>query len=124
MTCIEDTLDGWSRPIRLDDWGSVHWYLKIVESAAGTRSHSDQDPSDLLKPGDSVEVQWPDGTVSVQVLGAGSTVYQVSDHGPAYDVRSEQLYVDIPHRGMGLQVTNLSNIRLRRRGGRNQVYEP
>ena len=114
MKVVEDVKNGWRKAILVDDWGSEGYYLRAVKSDMGTWGHSDQDKSQLLRPGDRVEVLWPDGSQTTETLAAQKATNTVYDMGHDYDVDFEQVGIWKSVNGKKIWISDFSDLRFKR----------
>ena len=96
--------DGWCRPVCVNDWGSDGWYMRATMSDSGTWGHAMQSPANRIEKGDSIEVCWPDGSITTERLKAESKSVTIQDMGNSYETTTERLYVDTTHRGIKTRV--------------------
>lgn len=101
----------------VNDWGAKGFYLKKPEGI--THSHRDMDQAFRIKDGETLEVEFPDGSVFEAVAKVTATTNWVSDHGHEYSVPSEELRVVFltPFDFHGIKFkwwSNFTNIKVRR----------
>lgn len=88
--------DDWIRLEAGDDWG--HRYLAI--SALNRNGFSDARRGLKLRKGETLEVRWPDRSVSMEALVMSHYSTTVSDMGNRYEVEGREPCVALMARGV------------------------
>jgi len=102
---IEEDVDerGWRKPILVDDWGVCAYFLRVVNSSAGTRGIYEQDQTQRLTPGSTWRVLWPDGAETIETLQSQTVRSTVQDMGHEYPVQYEEVFVRMSAHGICYQ---------------------
>lgn len=103
---------GYSKVIRMDDWGYQAYFIKVQESDFGTRGIRDQDPKNRLVAGMKVHVKWDDGSITLEEIVGKPHVESVSDWGHTTQVKSEVLFVQGNLKGNVVRIP-LENLRVK-----------
>lgn len=114
---MREDFENFVKVIPVDDWGSVGYYLKAEKGCGGTWSHATLDQSYRLKNGDKVEVRWPSGKVTDEVVRIVTHHTTVSDHGHQYPTDTETMHIELrdKERNIRVRFTDFDHIRIRRR---------
>ena len=87
---IDVDANGFHKLQHVNDWGVDGWFLWLTSHPGDM---SGQDQSVRLRDGTKVEVKWPEGTVSKEVIVAKKEIVTVGDMGHTYKTTTERLYV-------------------------------
>jgi len=94
---MENSCAGWVRLERGNDWGKE--FLMLPGGNRGDKSDAIQ-----FMEGERIEVRWPDGSVTTEVVVIQQFYTTVSDHGHEYPVQYEIAGVRVVDRGLSCWV--------------------
>ncbi len=112
MTTRREERDGeWFRPQIQNNWEILTYAEYLIMSDWGTHTPVSDDAR--LSAGQVVDVRWPNGAVSAEVIEARPYSTSVSDMGHNYPVNTERMVVCTATRGQAVEI-DISDLWIRR----------
>lgn len=104
MKTIEERNGEYYKPVVVEDWGALGYFLYAYKSDSGTWSIADQVDKARLLTGEIVDVLWPDEHKSQHLILESEYTRRIPDMGQTYFVRTRKLFIGTAVHGACVQV--------------------
>ena len=98
---------GYRRPVKVNDWGNLGYYMEAVQSDSGTWGLRDQDPKKELKAGMRVHVLWPNATITMETIVGEKVMSTITEQGDpmgGYPVTTQALFIEGRYNGVKVKM--------------------
>ena len=108
---------GFRKPVVVNDWESLGYFMTAVQGDCGGWCLAQQDPKEEIRTGETIYVLWPNNGVSEEVIQAKPYHTRYGDMGHTYSVTTQKLFIVVVFNGHPVRIP-LEELWIRKDGER------